>query len=144
MMNKIEYDPKNNRFPFHTKETSVSVCFDDPEGLQELDFVYGKIIERHPNLRAEDFYSKLVGLGELDEKRQVPGLKELVEDLFFNIKSMFMDEEFVHQLHDRWGFGVDKVIETLYAVYGYYFFTGKRTANAIRKILDGYQRQPVH
>lgn len=47
-------------------------------------------------------------------------------------------------MHDKWGFGIDKVIGTLYAVYGYYFYTGKRTANVIKKTLDGYKRKPVH
>lgn len=70
-------------------------------------------------------------------------VKLACDRLMHNIKEFLSDETFIHHMYSAWGFGVDKVIETLYAVYGYYFYTGKRTANAIRKTLDGYKKQPV-
>lgn len=53
---QMEYS-KDNRFPFHTKDNHVSICFDDNEDLYELDFIYGKIVEKYPSLKAEDFYA---------------------------------------------------------------------------------------
>ena len=49
----IEYDPKDNRFPFHTNDQAVSVHMDATEDIQELDFIYGKIVDRFPQLKAE-------------------------------------------------------------------------------------------
>ena len=66
------------------------------------------------------------------------------DKLLTNIRTCLSDETFIHALHDKWGFGIDKVIGTLYAVYGYYFYTGKRTANVIKKTLDAYKRKPIH
>lgn len=139
----IEYNPKDNRFPFHTKDRAVSLCFDDTEDIQDLDFIYGKITERFPELKAENFYSRLLEIEKMKPGEKLKNLKAACENLLGNVKTFLSDESFIHQIHERWGFGLDKVIETLYAVYGYYFFTGKRTANAIKKTIDGYQREPV-
>lgn len=139
----IEYNPKENRFPFHTKDKAVSLCFDDTEDIQELDFIYGKIVERYPDLKAENFYTRLMEIERMKSGDKVKYLKASCDSLLGHVKEFLSDERFVHHIHDAWGFGLNKVIETLYAVYGYYFFTGKRTANAIKKTIDGYKRQPV-
>lgn len=139
----IEYDPKDNRFPFHTRDADSPIYTDDTDVLQELDFIYGKIVERHPDLRAETFYSKLKDIERMTSGDKVAFLKMICDNLLTSIRNCLADERFIHFIHDQWGFGLDKVIETLYAVYGYYFFTGKRTANAIKKTIDGYQKQPV-
>lgn len=72
------------------------------------------------------------------ERDRLKYLKDACDKLLKRIKYCLSDEELVHHLYDKWGFGIDKLIKTLYAVYGYYFYTGKRTANAIKKIIDGY------
>lgn len=42
-MTQTEYS-KDNRFPFHSTDKQVSICFDDHEGNYELNFVWDKII----------------------------------------------------------------------------------------------------
>ena len=37
-------------------------------------------------------------------------VKDASDKLLANIKEFLADEEFVHELHDKWGFGIDKVI----------------------------------
>lgn len=54
----IEYS-RANRFPFYTREKSVSIQFDDYEDIYELDFIYGKIVEKYPQLNAEEFYGTM-------------------------------------------------------------------------------------
>lgn len=75
---------------------------------------------------------------------QVKFMKAACDKLLKTIKGFLSDEQFIHSLYDRYELGFDKVIGTLYAVYGYYFYTGKRTANVIRKVLYGYKKQPIH
>ena len=139
----IEYNPKDNRFPFHTKDKAFSFCFNDIENVQEIDFIYGKIIERYPKLKAENFYSRLVEIDQMKSGDKVKYIKSACDNLLDHIREFLSDEKFIHFIHDTLGFGLNKVIEALYAVYGYYFYTGKRTTNAIKKIIDGYKRQPV-
>ena len=50
---------ESNRFPFHTKDKSVSISTDDHEDIQEMDFIYGKIVEKYPALKAEPFYARI-------------------------------------------------------------------------------------
>ena len=139
-----EYDKENNRFPFHTNNQSVSVCAEDNEALHELDFTFDKVLKRFPSLDPVPFYAEVERIQEMPERYRLRKLKAATDGLFANIKVCLMDEDFVHWLHAKFGIGVDRLIGTLYAVYGYYFYTGKRTANAIKKIIDGYKRQPVH
>ena len=57
------------------------------------------------------------------------------DNLLNNISILIQDEDFIHDLSKVWGIGIDKVIGTMYSVYGYYFYTGKRTANVIKKAI---------
>lgn len=141
----IEYN-KNNQFPFYTHAKKVSIQEDDHEEMYELKFIYDKIVGKYPALRAEEFYGKMAEIQKTmkSENEQVKCMKAACDKLLHNIKHCISDENFIHLMHDQFGFGIDKVIGTLYAVYGYYFYTGKRTANVIKKTLDGYKRKPVH
>ena len=98
---------KDNRFPFHTAEKSVSVFEDDPESMYELDFIWGKIIERFPILEAGPFYAKVQEIQSNPESKRVALLKDECDRLLKNIRNCLADEEFIHSLHDRWGFGID-------------------------------------
>lgn len=141
----VEYNSKTNRFPFQMREQSVSICTDNHEYLYDLDFIYNKIVERFPSLRAELFYSKISEIeGMKEDENKVRFTKDACDALLREIRVCLEDEQFVHSLHDKWGLGIDKLIGTLYAVYGYYFYTGKRTANVIKKTIDAYKKQPVH
>lgn len=65
---KIEYDAKNNRFPFfRAKDKAVSVAFDNQDELCELDFIYDKITQKYPSLKAEVFYGKLKKIQEMED-----------------------------------------------------------------------------
>lgn len=45
----IEYDAKDNRFPFfRAKDKAMSVAFDNQDEFCELDFIYDKITNRYP------------------------------------------------------------------------------------------------
>ena len=101
-----------NRFPFNARQQSVSICFDNHEDLTDLDFIYNKIVSRHPALMAEKFYSKVQNIYDLDldESTVVGMLKPLCDNLLANIKEFLSDEDFIHFLYDRFGFGIDKVI----------------------------------
>ena len=103
---------RTNKFPFNTRQQSVSVCFDNHEDLTDLDFIYSKIIERHPALMAEKFYSKVQDVYDLDldEATVVSMMKPLCDGLLADIREFLADEDFVHLLHDKFGFGIDKVI----------------------------------
>ena len=118
---KVEQQPKHkrpvewsriNKFPFSTRQQSVSVCFDNHEDLTDLDFIYSKIVERHPSLMAEKFYSKVQDVYDLDldEATVVSMMKPLCDSLLADIREFLADEDFVHLLHDKFGFGIDKVI----------------------------------
>ena len=135
---------KENRFPFYSGNKSVSVCNDNHEDMYDMEFVFDKVLERFPQLDPEPFYAKIQGIQGKPAAKRPQLLKMASDDLLKSIKMCMADETFVHALHDRWGIGVDRLLGTLYAVYGYYFFTGKRTANIIKKILDGYKEKPAH
>ena len=139
----VEYS-KQNKFPFYTSEKMVSISFDNHEDIYELDFIYNKIVDRFPNLQAENFYTKVSEINQMTSDDKMKCMKVACDKLLTNIRTCLSDETFIHALHDKWGFGIDKVIGTLYAVYGYYFYTGKRTANVIKKTLDAYKRKPIH
>ena len=133
----IEYDKKDNRFPFFRSNdnfTSISVGHQDD--LCELDFVYDKIVDRYPALNADVFYDRIQKINKMDENvDKVKYVKMESDNLLNNIRVLIQDEEFIHSLSDVWGIGIDKVIGTMYSVYGYYFYTGKRTANVIKKAI---------
>ena len=82
----IEYNPKENRFPFHTKDKAVSLCFDDTEDIQELDFIYGKIVERYPDLKAENFYTRLMEIERMKSGDKVKYLKASCDNLLGHVK----------------------------------------------------------
>ena len=107
--------------------------------------IYDKIVEKFKPLMAENFYSQISQIDEVKPiaKREAM-MRSACDSLFKNIKNCIGDEKFIHSLYDSYGFGIEKVISTLYAVYGYYFFTGKRAANAIKKTIDGYKRKPEY
>lgn len=106
----VEYNSRENRFPFAPKQSTVSICRDNNEDLYEYDFIYGKVVERFPELAAEKFYAKIQDLENIRPSHRVEKLKEASDVLLRNIKVCLMDEEFVHGLHDRWGFGIDRLI----------------------------------
>ena len=101
-----------NKFPFNARQKSVSVCFDNHEDLTDLDFIYGKIVERHPELMAEKFYAKVQEVYDmdLDDAATVGMMKPLCDGLLVNIREFLADEDFVHSLYNKFGFGIDKVI----------------------------------
>ena len=139
----IEYN-EHNRFPFHAGNKSIAVCEENHEDKYEMDFIFTKVVERFPTLDPKPFYLEIEKIQTMRENDRTKQLKAVTDRLFSQIKFCFTDEGFVHYLYDKWGIGIDKLIETLYAVYGYYFYTGKRTANALKKIIDGYAIKPVH
>ena len=96
---------KDNRFPFHSGSRSVSICFDDHEDKYELDFIWDKIIEKYPQLDAEQFYAKVQEIQEMKSDDKVKFLKDASDKLLRNIKTLISDEDFIHMLHDKWGFG---------------------------------------
>ena len=139
----IEYS-KDNKFPFFQGDKQgVAIQFDNHEDRWELDFIYDKIVQKFPSLKAEKFYSKVKQIEEMNVGDKKVHLKAGCDKLLKNISKCLSDEVFVHQLQDSYGLGVSKIIGTLYAVYGYYFYTGKRTANVIKKTLDGYKKRAI-
>ena len=95
----VEYS-KDNRFPFSTARKSVSVCFDDHDTMTDLDFIYGKIVERYPALRAEKFYSKVQEICAIEsEAEYIAMLKQACDLLLVSIREFLQDEEFIHLLH---------------------------------------------
>lgn len=105
----IEYS-ENNRFPFHTGERSVAICNDDHEGLYELDLIFTKVVERFPALEPKPFYEEIARIQTLRDRDREKYLKEATDKLLKNIKMCLTDEEFVHDLHRKWGLGIDKLI----------------------------------
>ena len=106
---KIEYS-RDNRFPFHSKEETASIYKDDHEDYQEMDFIYDKVVEKYPSLKAEEFYGRLYEIQTNKSGDKVKMVKEASDRLLANIKEFLSDEAFVHELHSKWGFGIDKVI----------------------------------
>jgi hypothetical protein len=106
----VEYDSRDNRFPFAAKQSTVSICRDNNEDLYEYDFIYNKIVEKFPELAAEKFYSKVQEIEKMRPSFRVAKLKDASDALLRNIKVCLMDEAFVHQLHERWGFGIDRLL----------------------------------
>ena len=98
---------KDNRFPFHSVDKSVSICFDDHEGKYELDFIWDKITERYPQLNAEPFYARVQEIQDIKSGDKVKWLKDASDKLLRNIKVLLSDEPFIHLLHDRWEVGLD-------------------------------------
>ena len=141
---QVEYS-EDNKFPFYsTTGQFASICTDNHDDMYDMELVFDKVVERFPELSPEPFYAKVKVIRAKPSAKSLKMLKAATDELLRGIKTCLSDEEFVHSLHDRWGIGIDKLIGTLYAVYGYYFFTGKRTANIIRRIIDGYARKPIH
>lgn len=95
----VEYS-KQNRFPFHTKEHSVSISTDNHEDMQEMDFIYGKIVEQYPSIKAETFYSRIQEIQKVSGEDKVKLLKEASDNLIKNIREFLSDEKFVHRFHD--------------------------------------------
>lgn len=91
-------------------------------------------------MKAENFYGKIREIQQMELDEQPKLIKLACDKLVRDIRQFLSDEMFIHSLYDTYDFGIDKVIGTLYAVYGYYFYTGKRTATAIKKTIDGYQK----
>ena len=103
----VEYS-RDNRFPFHSVDKSVSICFDDHEGMYELDFIWGKITEKYPEMGAESFYARIQEIQDMKKPEdRVKHLKDASDNLLRNIRVVLSDEPFIHLLHDRWGFGLD-------------------------------------
>lgn len=133
----VEYDKKNNRFPFFkSRDNLASIAVGHQDELCELDFVYEKIVKKYPSLNADVFYEKIQNINKMGEKAdKVKYVKMESDNLLNNIRILVQDEGFIHDLSNVWGIGIDKVIGTMYCVYGYYFYTGKRTANVIKKAI---------
>ena len=89
-----------NRFPFHTKGKSVSISTDDHEDIQEMDFIYGKIVEKYPTLKAEPFYARVQEIQNMGSGDKVKWLKDASDKLLKNIRSFLSDEQFIHRIHD--------------------------------------------
>ena len=102
----VEYS-KDNRFPFRNGDKSVSVCFDDHEEKYELDFIWNRIVERFPQMDAEPFYARVHEIQNMKSGDTVKYLKDACDKLLRNIKTCLSDEPFIHELHDKWGFGLD-------------------------------------
>ena len=105
---KVEYS-EENRFPFHSsRDGNITICFDDHEDMYELDFIWNKIVEKHPSLDARPFYDRIRDIHNMKtESRKVQCVKDACDKLLKNIRECLSDEDFIHQLHDRWGFGID-------------------------------------
>ena len=133
----IEYDKKDNRFPFFkSSDNFASISLGHQDELCELDFVYDKIVDRYPSLNADVFYERIQKINKMgDNVDKVKYIKMESDNLLNNIRILIQDEDFIHDLSKVWGIGIDKVIGTMYSVYGYYFYTGKRTANVIKKAI---------
>ncbi len=92
----VEYG-KDNRFPFYTRDKSnVTICFDDHEGLYELDFIFGKIVDRFPSLDPVPFYRRIGEIRLMTHARSITMLKSACDSLLGSIKELFMDEDFIH------------------------------------------------
>ncbi len=106
----VEYDSRDNRFPFATKQSAVSICRDNNEDLYEYDFIYSKIVDKYPELSADKFYARVQSIEGMRPSCRVAKLKALSDSLLKNIKTFLMDEGFVHQFQDQWGFGIDRIL----------------------------------
>ena len=96
----VEYS-RENRFPFYRGDkSSVSLFFDNHEDKQELDFIYDKIVERYPALRAEGFYCRIQEIQNMKSDDKVTWLKDACDKLLKNIRAFLSDEAFIHHLHD--------------------------------------------
>ena len=104
-----EYN-ENNRFPFYTGEKSVSICKDNHEDMYELDIIFTQVVERFPELDPKPFYQEIDQLQGMRERDRLKELKDACDRLLKRIKVCLSDEEFVHYLHAKWGFGIDKLI----------------------------------
>lgn len=82
----IEYSAKN-RFPFKQKDKTVSISFDDHEEMYELDFIYNKIVDKFPNLQAENFYSKVYEISNMTSGDKVRSMKVACDKLLKNIRT---------------------------------------------------------
>lgn len=82
----IEYSAKN-RFPFKPKDKTVSISFDDHEEMYELDFIYNKIVDKFPNLQAENFYSKVYEISNMASGDKVRSMKVACDKLLKNIRT---------------------------------------------------------
>lgn len=91
---------KDNRFPFHTKDKSVSISTDDHEDYQEMDFIYGKIVDKYPTLKAEPFYARIQEIQNMKSDDKVKYLKDASDKLLKNIRCFLSDEPFIHKMHD--------------------------------------------
>ena len=101
----------DNKFPFHTGDrTAVTICFGDHEDRCEMDFVWDKITERFPALVADGFYSRVQEIQDMKRGDKLGRLKEACDKLLRNIRECLSNEDFIHELHDRYGIGVDLVL----------------------------------
>ena len=91
---------EDNRFPFYTKDKSVSISTDNHEDMQEMDFIYGKIVEKYPSLKAEPFYARIQEIQNMRSDDRVKWLKDASDKLLKNIRSFLSDEPFIHRMHD--------------------------------------------
>ena len=103
----IEYDSKRNRFPFYRGEKMASITMDDHEESNELDIIYSRSVERFPALDAGPFYAKIGSISAIDSEDECRKcMKVACDNLLKNIRSCIGDEQFIHSLHDDYGFGV--------------------------------------
>ena len=91
---------KDNRFPFYTKDRSVSISTDNHEDIQEMDFIYGKIVEKYPTLKAEPFYARIQEIQNMKSEDKVKWLKDSSDRLLKNIRVFLSDEAFIHMMYD--------------------------------------------
>ena len=73
---------------------------DDHEDIQEMDFIYGKIVEKYPTLKAEPFYARVQEIQNMGSGDKVKWLKDASDKLLKNIRSFLSDEQFIHRIHD--------------------------------------------
>ena len=78
---------KDNRFPFHSGDKSVSICFDDHEEKYELDFIWDKITERFPQLNAEPFYARVAEIQMLEPSLRVSLIHQVLPRVSYVFKN---------------------------------------------------------
>jgi hypothetical protein len=65
-----------------------------------MDFIYGKIVEKYPSLKAEPFYARIQEIQNMKSDDKVKYLKDASDRLLKNIRSFLSDEPFIHRMHD--------------------------------------------
>ena len=58
-------------------------------------------------MEADSFYVNVKEIQQMKSDESVKFMKDACDKLLKNVKMCLSDEAFVHEMHDRWGIGLD-------------------------------------